>query len=280
MKNKLLTISVKLGAVAALLITTGCAEYHRLVLSNTEEKGSEFTRTLAKEYGKLGEIEQNIMYDDCSANYYYLKAIKAKEGCCVGPTKLEDWRIDEEWLPELISARQHLMRALHFGAREISPKLTAHAQSHFDCWVEQVAEGWQKDDIAYCRSEFYRSMAEVELMLMGGEVVVMPASMVLFGLNSAYLNAEAMAIIEEIAHIEKTLGGTQRILLIGRTDRVGDLKHNKNLSKQRARAVKKALIEKGVPSHLISIKAVGETPGPKVDAHNRRVDIIFLKYNK
>jgi OOP family OmpA-OmpF porin len=278
MKNKLFTTSVKWGAAVAVLLTTGCAEYHRRVLETTQARGSEFTKTLADEYGELGKTEENIMYDQRSADEYYLKAIAAKDGLNVQPTLLEEWSIDADKLPELVTAREILMKALHSGAREYAPKMAAHAQAHFDCWVEQEAEEWQKEDIARCRSEFYMALSKVELMLMGGVSKAEPHLMVLFDLNTSYLNAEAMKVIEEVVLAAKAEGASKRILLVGRTDRVGDLKHNKHLAQNRAMRVKNELVRKGIPSHSISIEAAGETAGPKVDAHNRRVDIIFVKY--
>lgn len=278
MKNKFLAKSIKLSSVLALLAVTGCAEYHRRVLDSMEAKGPEFTRTLAKEYETLGHTEQHIMYDEWSANYYYTKAIQAKNGCPVRPTPLDCWDIDSEKLPELQFARARLMRALEYGAWEAAPMMSAYAQSHFDCWVEQQAEGWQKEDIANCRAEFYEAMAEVELMLMGGVLNVPPSNMVFFDLGSAHLDAAATAQIDQIALIAATSEFAGHILLIGRTDKVGDAKHNKNLSKHRALMVKKELVRRGVSPHRIAIKAAGETPGPQVDAHNRRVDIIFLEY--
>jgi OOP family OmpA-OmpF porin len=280
MKNRLFSKGVNFGFVITLLATTGCAEYHKRVLHNTEERGCEFTRTLALEYEGLGKAEQEQMYNESSADYFYLKAICAKEGNCVGPTTLEKWDIDEDKLPELQKARDHLVRLLSLGARDIAPEMAAHAQTHFDCWVEQQSEGWQKHDIAWCRAEFYKAISDVELKLMGGIHHVRPQSMVLFENNSSHLTQEAVDVIDNVAHQEKTLKNHRRILLVGRTDKIGDLKHNKELSKHRAMAVKKALIHDGVPAHLISIKAAGETPGPEVDAHNRRVDIIFLEHKK
>lgn len=277
MKNKLSSKGMKFGFIAALLATTGCAEYHKRVLNDTEERGCEFTRTLAKEYEELGRIEQDIMYDESSADYYYQKAIRSKEGYCVGPTYLEKWDIEEDKCPELVKARDHLMLLLHLGARNVAPKMTASAQAHFDCWVEQQSEGWQTNDIAWCRSEFYKAIAEVELKLMGGIHHVMPQFMVLFENNSSHLTEEAVDVIDEVSKAEKEMKYSRRILLVGRTDKIGDLKHNKELSKHRAVMVKKALVHNGVPSHMISIKAAGETAGPEVDAHNRRVDIIFLE---
>jgi len=184
MKSKFLVSSVKLSAAMALLLMSGCAEYHKRVLDCTEPKGNEFCDTLAKEYKILGDTEQSIMYDEISADYYYRKALKASKECdSVLPACLEDWDIPEDKLAELQTARARLVRALANGARRDAPKMTAYAQAHFDCWVEQQAEGWQKLDIAHCRSEFYASMAEVEVMLMGGFTNVSPSNMVFFDLT-------------------------------------------------------------------------------------------------
>ncbi len=279
MKKTFLSSSLKLGAIAALVASTGCAEYHKRVLDGMDAKGSEFTTTLAKEYEELGKTEQHIMYDQCSADYYYRKAIRAKEGCSVEPACPEKWDIESDKLPPFVAARARLINAINFGAREVAPKMTAYAQAYYDCWVEQQSEGWQTEDIARCRREFYTSMAEVELMLMGGPEVT-PSSMILFDLNTSHLSVEAIHHVDAIAEIARAMNFKNHILLVGRTDKLGDLKHNKHLSKNRAIAVKKELVRRGVPSHLVSIKAAGEAPGPKVDAHNRRVDVIFLEYNK
>ncbi|OJW51163.1 MAG: hypothetical protein BGO67_12625 [Alphaproteobacteria bacterium 41-28] len=168
MKNKFLAKSVKLSALLAVLGATGCAEYHRMILEDTAICGPEFTRTLAKEYEDLGNIEHNIMFDEWSANYYYCKAIYARRGFLVNPVSLCRWDIEEDKLSELTTARERLMQALEAGAWQIAPKITAHAQANFDCWVEQQAEGWQIEDIANCRTGFYHYIAEVEHVLKGG----------------------------------------------------------------------------------------------------------------
>jgi len=278
MKNKLFSKSLKCGFIVTLFAMTGCAEYHKRVLEDTPARECKFTSALAKQYEELGKFEQDIMYDEYSADYYYRKAIRSKEGYCVGPTILENWDMHADKIPELAKARDHLMLLLRLGARNVAPEATAYAQAHFDCWVEQQAEGWQKDDIAWCRSEFYKSISEVELQLMGGIHHVMPKSMILFEKNSSHLTPESIELIKDIAHHEKAMKHHRRILLVGRTDRVGDSKHNKELARHRAMMVKKVLVQNGVSAHLISIKAAGETAGPKVDAHNRRVDVIFLEH--
>lgn len=279
MKSRQLATCVKLTSVIAMLFVSGCAEINRRILDDTIPSGIEFNDTLAKEYETLGNTEQSIMFDEISANFYYKRAILAKDGNLVLPTCLNYWDIEEDKLPELEKARARLMRALDYGARTEAPKMTAYAQSHFDCWVEQQAEGWQKDDIARCRAAFYTAMGEVELMLMGGFTNVLPSSMVFFNLESSRIDSAGKKIIDDVA--KQALAEQNRvehILVVGRTDKAGDATYNTKLSAQRAMNVKKELIRRGVAPNRIAIKAAGETPGPNVDSHNRRVDIIFLEY--
>jgi OOP family OmpA-OmpF porin len=168
----------KFGLIGALLAITGCAEYHRRVLENTMPAGDTFTIALAKQYEILGEIEQNKMYDEASADWYYLKAIKARQGFYILPTSLGQWDIEEDKLPELCKARERLMQTFFFGARETFPTKTAYAQAHFDCWVEQQSEGWQMADIAWCRAEFLKSISDLEKKLGYHAYVPVPEAMV------------------------------------------------------------------------------------------------------
>ena len=113
-------------------------------------------------------------------------------------------------------------------------------------------------------------------MLKGGFQNVLPSNMVFFDGGSSHINPDMMPVLDQVASLAKAAKYQDHILLVGRTDQVGDSKHNKDLSKRRAMAVKEELIHRGIPSHVISIKAAGETPGPETDTHNRRVDILFL----
>ena len=49
------------------------------------------------------------------------------------------------------SARAHLIAALEEGFALTDPAQAATAQSSFDCWVEQLKEGWQISHIKQCR---------------------------------------------------------------------------------------------------------------------------------
>lgn len=106
---------------------------------------------------------------------------------------------------------------------------------------------------------------------------------VLFALGSAGLEASALEALDRFArrmerlHEKATgLGYDTRLRLVGRTDSSGTEQTNRQLSEARARAVERALLERGVTVDEIVVEAVGDTaplaaePGER-DRINRSV---------
>lgn len=281
MKKNLLSTAAKLSSLAGMLVIfTGCAEWDKRVLDNTNTNcdcATSFTRALAEEYRMLGETEQMVMFDDLDADLWYDKAYQAKKGVAILPEYLNGWKLRNDLVPELWEARDRLLTAMKYGARDHAPEMTAHAQVHFDCWVEQTEEGWQKDDIRACREEFYKAMNEVDHM--NGSVVQGPSiQAVLFKLDRAELDAEAQRVIDDAMIDANTIEGGRKIYLRGHTDKVGSKGHNHKLATARVHAVKDELVKRGVPAHMIETKVVGENNTSKrIDPDYRRVDIKFGK---
>jgi hypothetical protein len=51
------------------------------------------------------------------------------------------------------------------GGRTLAPDQTATAQVQFDCWVQELEENIQADDIAACRDRFDAVVAELDTAL-------------------------------------------------------------------------------------------------------------------
>lgn len=103
---------------------------------------------------------------------------------------------------------------------------------------------------------------------------------VFFGFDSSAIDRDGAAIVGEVAD-DFAASGQTRLLLTGHTDRAGASAYNKRLSKRRVEAVRKALIERGVPESQITVGPDGEGQ-PLIDtadgvreAQNRRVEIHF-----
>jgi outer membrane protein OmpA-like peptidoglycan-associated protein len=105
-----------------------------------------------------------------------------------------------------------------------------------------------------------------------------PAYTLFFDLDSAAITADAAAILDQLVK-DPERPHWRRILVAGHTDRSGPEHRNRALSADRAAAVRRYLLEAGVPPATIASLALGEreglvgTPDGIVEAQNRRVEI-------
>lgn len=103
---------------------------------------------------------------------------------------------------------------------------------------------------------------------------------VLFDFDKSTLRPEAQPVIQQAAAFLQA--NPERTALVeGHTDAIGDARFNQVLSVERARAVKDALIAKGLDASRIKTTGLGETqPVDNNDTRNgrqanRRVEVIF-----
>ena len=284
--------SIKLTAgLAALVALAGCTELNLAgpqiaEVRDAEGSGTAFTQSLTQEYKGLAVYESDEMLDWVDAEHFASKGLKTAEGDLVLPEHVSDWKVPEEAVPELKSARKRLMQALEGGARGGQPQEAARAQARYDCWIEQQEENHQPDHIAACRQQFFASLAALE-----GTGVLAPAAapatgsvtgghVILFRLDSADLDAAARTAVEDALATADEIGGA-RFALTGHADRVGAESYNAGLSRQRADAVRDALVSGGADPSTIEIVARGEAQ-PKVptadgvaEPANRRVEILI-----
>ena len=107
-------------------------------------------------------------------------------------------------------------------------------------------------------------------------------SLVFFDWDKSTLSPEAMATISQAAAAYRATGSA-RITNIGNTDTSGSTDYNMALSIRRADAVKRALIQKGVPAAAIETAGRGQTNLliPTADGvrepQNRRVELAGLQ---
>ncbi len=101
---------------------------------------------------------------------------------------------------------------------------------------------------------------------------------ILFDSNSATLKPEAMDAIGQLSDIIKKYP-EDYVIVAGYTDEVGSAAHNQQLSEQRAKTVRLAMISKGVPAQSAEAVGMGES-NPVGDnkteagrAKNRRVEL-------
>ncbi|HEY1722562.1 MAG TPA: OmpA family protein [Magnetospirillaceae bacterium] len=111
-------------------------------------------------------------------------------------------------------------------------------------------------------------------------VVAPSAFNVFFDFDKSTITADTRKVIEQAAQLAKTKGAA-RIDLTGHTDTVGTDAYNMKLSVRRAEAVKKVLVQLGIPADEIDVVGKGKTDllVPTADGvrepKNRRVEIVL-----
>jgi outer membrane protein OmpA-like peptidoglycan-associated protein len=102
---------------------------------------------------------------------------------------------------------------------------------------------------------------------------------VLFETDKATLKPGGESDVDRLAEVLRDAGAAS-VVVEGHTDSTGSESYNRQLSRERAVAVRDALVDKGVPADWISARGLGESyPVTSNDTEagrqqNRRVEII------
>jgi outer membrane protein OmpA-like peptidoglycan-associated protein len=104
-----------------------------------------------------------------------------------------------------------------------------------------------------------------------------------FDVDRATIKPESNELLDEIASVIKAHPELKKIEVQGHTDNTATKQHNKILSGQRAEAVRKALVKRGVDTKILVAKGYGQEQ-PIADnatdagkAKNRRVQFVILE---
>lgn len=256
-------LSLPLGAC----LTTDLENVERV-----EARGSAFDKALTEEYRRLALFESRQMYDWPDAGHFARKGLAAAAGEQPLPERAADWNL-AYGQQRLADARKRLSALMARGAAETDPRQAAKAQAAYDCWVEQVEEGWQMDHISACHDAFQTAVLKLEHRLSDPYRVS-------FALNDFRLNSADRAIIRKLA--EEALRRDAPVAsIVGYADRSGRADYNMALSLKRADTVRDILVAAGVPEDRIALSAYGEdrpllaTADNMPMALNRRVEILF-----
>ncbi len=242
-------------------------------------QGSTFDKSLYEGY--MDQSRREFAEGDYRASDdFAVRAMASGTGNSVEPDDISYRRVPRDKLREMADNRQRLMAAMADGAAERKPIEAAEAQVKFDCWIQEVEENRQPEDIAACRDGFMTALAKLEdRPVAAAAPAPQPKSgpwVVNFEFDRSELTPNARAILTEMIE-EAKKSGFQTISLGGHTDLVGPADYNKELSRRRYRAVADFLIESGIEKQKIVgagfglNKPVVDTPEP--EKRNRRVEI-------
>lgn len=97
-----------------------------------------------------------------------------------------------------------------------------------------------------------------------------------FQRNSVDLDAEYRVLLNEVFE-QLARSPKERVLITGYTDRSGDPAVNLKLSEERAKAVRKYLLERGIAPERLMVNYYGDSRSTVKDPSQRRVEIEWLK---
>lgn len=276
----------QLGFAAAILTLGACSApngYSELnALNKANASGSAFTQQLTAEYKAFANYLMKDMEDYADALHFSRKGLESAKGENIMPEPVNDYDLDAVEITELSDARARLISAFGRGARDIIPGKTAVAQARYDCWIEQdegsINDTGKKGGLD-CKNQFLAAMQEVEAALpaapapMLDEGVPEPVGMmdakpepmalseamymVFFDFDSSKINKGAASILDAVVK-EAAARGANGIDVVGHTDRSGSDAYNDRLAMQRARAIKSALVKRGIAADTITISGRGE----------------------
>lgn len=157
------------GGLALMLSLGGCGlAYDYTDLHDRSITPGGFKGELAREYRKFALSEQKDMGDYPDASLFAVKSERAAKGEEIIPEKPRDWlafwQVTDEGQRNLLHARGDLLREIDLARKGeiLNGKASgpaARAQVRYDCWLEQVEEGYQPFDIANCESGFQASLS-------------------------------------------------------------------------------------------------------------------------
>jgi len=274
--------------------------------------GSEFQNALYTDYVKLSKAEYGEGDYQASDFFAQRAQVSARGNRVVQPVTpayaADEWEMTPARADYMRGEREKLMTLLDHGMREGYPTLAATAQTNFDCWVQEVAENRQPEDISACRDLYLSATENMGQIVAANEkpkaaMVVMktepetpepaptlaPAAgteparadvLVFFDWDSAQVSAQTREILDKVAENARATQANG-IRLVGHADTSGSAAYNDRLSLRRAEAVEDVLKAEGLGTTTYEIEALGEedplvqTGDGVRNPQNRRVRIVL-----
>lgn len=276
-----LVILLALVALSACDTTASLKE-----LRHATPSADPYYAALSEHYREYAE-QQVVNYDWWSSKTFADKGLIVAYGHEVLPEKPEDWGLSKQEIKELNPARAALLRALTDNAKKIQPKQAASAVFHFDCWIENLDDGWQIDKIEACRDKFFTALHALEDT--GSDKAAAPppptptitsSSVLYFPFDRDVLEGEFLTQMEGLVASLKNSPDAQ-LVINGHADRAGDDNYNLELSARRAEYIRALLIKAGLDPKRVHYFAFGESDPAIVtdddvrERANRRVEIFI-----
>ena len=150
--------SNSLITLVAATALSGCAaqwNFDEIGQMPTDQAYLEAAKT---EYLNIAKVEYSES-DYSDSSYFLDKARMAANGETPAPQMVGEREIAEPFVADLTAAYEALASMSGPKAWTKAPAELARAQAQYDCWLQEQEEGFQKDHIQACRTEYEKAMA-------------------------------------------------------------------------------------------------------------------------
>lgn len=276
-------------AAAAMVALAGCAGGGLSQAEKVPAQGTDFDNALSVGYLRLARAEQ-AEADYADADYFAARAITTANALIVLPPEVNSRKLPPGDAIYVLGLRNELVEVLDGGARIRAPQLAATAQIAYECWIQELEENTQQDEIAACRDQLDDLIPALRNAIadqQAAAAIKAPAKKklprgktykVYFPTGGTRLDAKANEVVATAAaHAGKY--GSPRVIAAGYTDTQGGNAANDKLSLKRARVVAAAMRIRGVAREKIKAQGYGESfPDVKTadgiaEVKNRRVEL-------
>lgn len=272
----------------SIIIITSCSSSNRLAKETNHIYGDDFFTALASGYKELSMKEKEI-YDWRDAEEFAEKGLAALQKRYIPPENPLLREIPDNFvLDELILARNKMIIIFQDNTKFLFPLKSARLQVLYDYWVEEAEEDWQNGKMTRYRIEFWNTY---NALLTAKRLAKRQDSfktkhlyyIVNFDFDKYNIDKLANEILNQMTYTLATLD-TYSIILEGHTDLSGTKGYNHILAKKRVKAVRTALIKKGIPKEFFIREEIHSSNKPKlskaaggyIDRLNRRVEIFVI----
>lgn len=230
-----------------------------------------------------------------TSEYFAQKGLQLRNNINVVPENPIQWEADPKQMEEMVLMQKRLEMVLLVPHMKFHlPIQLAHLTYLYDCWITRESKAvFRADELAKCRTRFYKLMDEVEYYIddlrrdKNPKVEIKAPEFkkfeIFFDLNSVKFNDKANKGMINILKYIRSLMGDYRILVVGNADRTGVKLYNQALAFKRAEIAKNYLIKSGIHEDLVTARSAGEsfpdiiTQDGVQKQLNRSVGIYILK---
>ena len=305
MKNSILHKIINFLLISTfLLLINSCAYFRLKELDKHNFSEDNIYDLVSKEYKEFAYSELYEMHDELDASYFAFKANDILKKKMIEIENPKNWNIPDNYQNEAQEQYKKISSLLKKDLTFQYPKLVAKLVSGYDCWLEQIEENWQIEDIKNCKNKYtdaYKKILTSETskqsinknqktninsapiseknnsyFIKGDKINTV---LVFFNFDSHTLSvSEKERLDNYILTTVKT--NSNPIIIYGHTDTKGSKKYNLILSEKRALSVSKYFRTKGINNKII-IKNYGEShplivTGDNIpEEKNRRVEVII-----